>query len=232
MSGVYLTTRESLSADVRWRSYTLQVQDECNATNQQLASAVKYIDDHYFSTYDTVRLSLSQQGEDVKVLGRVRKPTKRDYTFSINEKRMGSIYYNDITLTKFKTTGLLSWTPSLIIPGLGTKNQGLHSSVAARAIPFFLCAALSVTGFMWENNGGKQVARPTFEEGGAAMPWHYKDVGYYLGYGAGSIAAAIYVNELVEGIVCSIKNQHRSKSLRKKLKKGPIVVQTEDIRLQ
>lgn len=232
MYGVYLTTRESLSADVRWRSYTLQVQDECNATNQQLASAVKYIDDHYFSTYDTVRLSLSQQGEDVKVLGRVRKPTKRDYTFSINEKRMGSIYHNDITLTKFKTTGLLSWTPSLIIPGLGTKNQGLHSSVAARAIPFFLCAALSVTGFMWENNGGKQVARPTFEEGGAAMPWHYKDVGYYLGYGAGSIAAAIYVNELVEGIVCSIKNQHRSKSLRKKLKKGPIVVQTEDVRLQ
>lgn len=230
--GVFLSTYDNLLADIRWRYYTREVLDECNATNQQLAAAVKYIDDHYFATYDTVRLSFSNSEDDIKVSGKVRKPTKRNYTFTITEKKMGDSYFTDISLTKFSTTGLLSWTPSLIIPGLGTKNQGLHSTVAARAVPFFLCAALAVTGFMWENTGGKQVPRPTFEEGGATMPWHYKDVGYYLGYSTGSIAAAIYINELVEGIACSFRNLHRSKDLRKRLKKGPVVVQTEEIRLQ
>lgn len=229
--GVFVPTRDQLSADVRWHSYTIKVVDECDASNQQLSSAVKYVDDHWFSNFDTVRSSFTQNAE-VKVTGRVRKPTKRDYTFSVNEKRMGETFYTDIALTKFTTTGLLSWTPSILIPGLGTKKQGLYSTVSARAIPFFLCTALSITGFVWENNGGKNIERPTFAEGGASRPWHYKNMGYYLGYGAGAIAATIYINDLVEGISCSFRNLHRSKELRKRLKRGPIVVQTENIRLQ
>ena len=230
--GIFLPTQDRLSADIRWKYYTMQVFDECNSSNQQLASAVKYIDDHFFSSFDTTRTSLSQQDGDIRVTGRVRKPTKRNYTFVINEKKMGDTYYTDISLTKFTTTGLLSWTPSLILPGLGTKKQGITASVGARAIPFFLCAALAVTGFVWENNGGKQVERTTFEDGGAARPWHYKDFGYYVGYGAGAIAATIYINELVEGISCSIRNLHRSKELRKRLKNGPVIVQIEKVSLQ
>lgn len=232
LHGVYLATRDHISADIRWHYYTLQVHDDCNASNKQLIPAVKFIDDRYFSTFDTVRTSFSQQDDDLKVHGRVRKPSKRDYTFSINEKKMGDTYYTDISLTKFETTGLLTWTPSLLIPGVGTKNLGVHSSVGARAIPFFLCAGLSALGFWWETTGSQGIARPTFEEGGTSKPWEYKDVGYYLGYGTGAIAATIYINELVEGIVWSFRNLHRSKDLRKRLKKGPITVQTEEIRLQ
>lgn len=230
--GIYITARDQVSADIRWRYYVVKVLDECDASNQQLASAVKFIDDNYFSTFDTIRSSLTQQDTEVQVKGKVRKPTRREYTFLVNEKRMDDVFYTDISLTKFKTTSLLSWTPSLVIPGLGTKNQGLYSTATSRAIPFFLCTALAITGFVWENNGGKDVYRPSFEEGGAQRPWLYKDMGYYVGYGAGAIAATIYINELVEGINCSLRNLHRSKTLRKRMKQGPIKVQTESIRLQ
>lgn len=230
--GVYITTRDLLSADIRWKYYIVKVEDECDTSNQQLASAVKFIDDHFFTDHDTIRTSSIQKNSELTVTGRVRKPTKRNYTFTVNEKRMGETTYTDIALSKFSTTGLLTWTPSLIIPGIGTKNLGLYSSASARAIPFFLCTALSIAGFVWENNGGKTVDRPTFEEGGATYPWHYKDVGYYVGYGAAAIAGTIYLNELVEGISGSFRNLHRSKALRKRLKKGPVTVQTENIRLQ
>ena len=230
--GVYVATRDQVSADVRWKYYTMQVIDTCTAKNLILNPAVQYIDDHYFSTFDTIRSSLSQYNDNVMVRGKVRKPTKRIYTFGITEKRTEENYYTDISLIKFSTTGFFDWTPSILIPGVGTKNQGLHSVASARAIPFFLFGALSVAGFAWEKNGGTRVERPTLAEGGAEMPWHYKNFGYYLGYGAAAIAATIYINELVEGISCGFRNLHRSKALRKQLKRGSITVQTEDVRLK
>lgn len=214
--GVYVTTRDQLTADISWQHYEMKVQDQCNSTNQHLAEAVRYVDDKFFTDNN-----------------RVRKPTKRIYTFSVNEKRMGERLYTDIMLTKFGTTGLLSWTPSLLIPGLGTRNQGLYSTASARAVPFFLFSAMAITGFWWENNWNKYTdSRPPLSEGGAMRPWYYENMGYYLGFGAGAISATIYVNELVEGISCSIRNLNRSKELRKKLKNGPIEIQNEMIRLQ
>ncbi|MBR6291719.1 MAG: hypothetical protein IKR33_02850 [Bacteroidales bacterium] len=224
--GINVETNEKLKGEIRWQTVKRRVKDTCNLENIQVKPYVDIIEERYFVSYDTVGVSFNDGGEEPVIKRRVRKPTRRIYNFEVVEKECNGNRFNDVTLTGFKTSSVLSWVPSLVIPGVGTHNQGLHSSWAARAIPFFLCAGISVAGFMMAD---KYAGTPADE---AVHPWENRKVDLGVGIGGAVIAGTIYITELVEGIGNSIRNVNRSKQLRKDLRRDAITIQRENIRLR
>jgi hypothetical protein len=123
--------------------------------------------------------------------------------------------------------------PSLAVPRLGTYTQGYHSSVIARALPFALFTGLAITGLVYENGKGKEIDRTAWGKGNSRF-WENKNFGYIMGYTCLTIAATIYINDLVESIIATSRNMKRTQRLRDTFEKnGKLMdLQTQDIRLE
>lgn len=226
-SGVYVVTDEQVNADIRWHYYTMQVIDSCNVANMQLKPFVDWVEDRYFTKYDTSRASVSRKYNEVVVRKIVRKPTRNEYTFGITEKYLNDSLFLDVELCGFRTAGMVKWLPSLLVPGLGTYKMGARSNVCGRAIPFYLFGALSVAGFMLEKHNGPDA--PSITSSGDHQLWECKNVGKIAGIASLSVSGIIYLTEIIDGLSYSSRNYRYSKQLRKQLKSAPILLQTQDI---
>ncbi len=228
-NGITIATENTISTTVSWNHSIVTAYD--TSTNPLCKALVEDIIDSFFVQYDTARLSYKNNIDTVYT--HVRKPTKMEFDFGITEKSYNGSKYTDIQLLEFNTTDFTSWMPSLIIPGLGTKNQGARSYAIDKALPFFVFGAIAVAGFSWEMNGGKNIPRPTLSEGKEDTKiWEYKNFGYIVGGIGAAIAATIYIEDIIEGISYSVRNMRYSKKIRKTLKEGPILIQNEDIKIQ
>lgn len=214
--GIIVNTHEVLDAKIEWRYNELEINDEVKPS-AELLSYVDTIVNNYFRVHDPSRADTSL----------LRMPYLREYTFGITRKQYNNTTFSDVSLTDFSTSNAISWVPSLIIPGLGTTSQGYRTSVASRAIPFFLFGGLAVAGYFLENNGKEKTA---WDEGGQF--WNHKNFGNILLYGGATIAATIYITDLVQSIKATFQNRSRSKKLREALKNGPIEIKMEDIYIQ
>ena len=224
--GVNIETSEKIKGEVRWQSVERKVRDTCTLENVQLKPFVERVEERYFVTYDTVGLTFNDQGDEPVIKRRVRKPTRRIYTFEVVEKDCNGNRFTDVSLTDFKTSSAVAWVPSLIFPGVGTYNEGVHSSWALRTIPCYLFAAASVAGFMMAD----KYADVQPED--AVHFWENNKIDRAVGWGGAVFAGAIYINELSESIVYTFRNLNRSKQLRKDLRREAIQIQKENIRLK
>lgn len=235
-SNVYVATYEQLKADIRWFSFSETVEDSCTVRNMKLKNSVQYIVDNYFSVYDTQRNPLAGTDlEQVKITKTTHLPSKRLYTFEVKEKTLNNNKrFNDIALTDFKTKGWWVALPSIVWPGAGSTNLGLSESSYSRAIPFWILTGLAAGGYLWETTGDRQTApRPELGgEGYVQNPLYYKNIGYYLTAVCGTAATIIWTTEMVRSIRCGIRNWKHSSKLREELKRNPIIVETEEIRLR
>lgn len=228
--GITIVTDEQINADIKWRYRLERATGKERASQGVVIHSIAFVDtinSHYFTKYDTI---LKRTGEQ-EVKSVLRKPTKTRYVFGVTDKTCNGTKYSDVSLVDFKTSSAVSWMPSLVIPGLGTYIQERRSSVASRAIPFFLFSAIAVAGFAWENGGGKNIERPEFGDITTMRIWEYKNFGYIVGTGAAVIAGSIYLTELIQGITTSVRNLKRSKHLREELAKRPIELQMQNVQL-
>lgn len=213
-NGIYTITHQELAAKVSWTYQTRKITNSCNSSEKWLSPYVDNVKKKYFWAGDKPSI-----------------PTRCVYTLGLKEKECDGKKYTDVELVSFKTSSFASWMPSLIIPGLGTKIQGDRSNVSGRFIPFLLFAAIGVGGLYYENHyqdfGVQRVDLPDDFD----YVWQIKNIGYALSIIGFGISSTIYINEIVEGISNFSKNQKRSARLRKELKRGPIRLQTEDIKL-
>ncbi|MBP5542333.1 MAG: hypothetical protein J6X88_11910 [Bacteroidales bacterium] len=223
--GINLITDEPMNATIRWNTFETIIVDTCTRKTNMYKPFVKTIDSVYFTAREYNPLAKEK-------IERTRKPTKLVYTFSTTEKQCNGMKYIDVAMTDFHTAGYGSWLPSLIIPGLGTYLQGKHSSVISRALPFFLFGSISAAGFIWENGKGKEIERPTPQEGNAKFLWEYKDFGYIVGWCGAAISATIYLTDIIEGISTGFRNMRITKNIRDRLKNGPILIQSDPINLE
>lgn len=214
--GIIVNTHEILKTKIEWRFNEYEINDNVKPSSE-LQSYMDTIVNRYFKVHDPSRAD--------SVL--TRMPYRRDYTFGITRKLCNDKTYSDVSLNDFSTSNALSWMPSLFIPGLGTTTQGYRTSVTSRALPFFLFGGLAVTGYFLENNGKEKTS---WDEGGQF--WNHKNFGNILLYAGGTIAATIYITDLVQSIKATFLNRSRSKKLREALKTGPIEIKMEDIHIQ
>ncbi|GEM_PF-3173438 len=225
---VNIRTEDTINAHVRWDYTTLKV-DASKTKDSLLQLMVDSIEDLYMSETIISRTELEADGS-FKQYRRMRLPTKRVYTFGwVNKETVHQSYnelYRDIYLMDFETARGLSWAPSLLIPGLGTYNQGARPDVISRALPFFLFGGIGVFGLFWET----KIDHPKQELSDINLnPFYLKNFGYYLASAGLGISAIIYVNELIEGMSNSVKNSKRSKAIRAKLAEGPLLIDAQDV---
>lgn len=214
--GININTKESLSGRVDWIMNEVTVKGKDIEKQRELKPFIDSINNRYFTNADPTAVGKN----------RLKMPYRRDYTFGITRKQYNGANFNDVQLTKFKTSGPLSWMPSLLIPGLGTKNQGRISSASARAIPFFLFAGLSAAGLYLKNQDYERT------EWGTGAFWKHENFDNILFYGGLSIAGTIYVVDLVQSIQSTIINRSRSKKLRKDLSKRDIDIRIDEIHIK
>jgi hypothetical protein len=230
-NGINLRTKETLNATITWNTTETTIIDSCTKglmEQTEFIPHVQYIESLYFT-----KRTRQYVNKQIVTQSQKRQPTKRIYTFCKTEKNCNGNKYIDIDLTDFDTPGYFSWMPSLIIPGWGTYLQEKRSTVIARALPFFLFGSLSAAGFIWENGKGKEIRRPTINEGHVNYPWEYKNFGYIVGCVGGAISATIYLTDIIEGIQTGARNMRYSKELRNKIKKdGSVHIKIETIDLQ
>jgi hypothetical protein len=214
--GIVVNTHEVLDAKIEWRYNSLEITGD-DKSSAEMQSYIDTIVENYFKVLDPSRTD--------NVL--TRMPYRREYTFGITRKQCNDESASDVLLTNFSTSSILSWMPSLFVPGLGTVTQGYRTSVSSRAFPFFLFGGLAIAGYFIENNGHEKTS---WNDGGVL--WDHKNFGNILLYAGATISTTIYITDLVQSIKATFSNRARSKKLRKALKEGPITIRMEDIHIQ
>lgn len=224
--GLYIETSETLKAKVQWQSSEQKVKDTCTLENIRMRPYVNEIEERYFIKYDTILNGHGDSGKEPLVKRRPHKPTRRFYTFDVVEKECNGARFVDVSLTDFKTSSVLAWVPSLVIPGIGTSSLGVTSTWVSRAIPFFLFGGLSVAGFKLADK--YQGTEPE----DLTQPWKNAKIDKGVAWGCAAVAGTIYIYELAESISVCTKNLSKSKQLRNDLRRKAVNLQKENIRLR
>lgn len=215
---------DELNADVSWRRYSISLNHDHIEDSNFLRSYIDTLEHQYMYVRKASKGEFNPDGSS-KIVSMRRLPTKCIYTFDIIQKTVGESTYLDVALTDFETALALSWMPSLLIPGLGTYQQGAHSSVIARALPFFVTVGVGVGGLFFQKNYIDKGLMGEVEGAEAKL-------GNIIGYTGFAIAGVIYLTDIFEGIGNSVRNTQRSKALRKALRQGPIVLESQDVPFQ
>lgn len=220
-NGIYVITQDDMETDVSWSTSTIRINSDEAKGQPLLDKYVDTIERMFFYHKKPSRTELNEDGS-VKMVSIPSLPTKKIYTFSVTLKESYNQTYSDISLVGFETARGGSWLPSLLLPGLGTYMQEARGDVISRALPFFLFAGISAAGYIYQQNKGG-------ENAGEDANWGQQNVGNIVFLTAGGISAAIYFNDLFEAIGNTFKNTKRSKSIRKRLKEGPLELQMQDV---
>ena len=223
--GVMVNTKENISYSVEWKC-----QDKI----------VKMIRGKSISSNNTLKPYIDSV--NAVYLKNISPKTKKDtlpykviYTVTQWDKRCNGNISSDLRITDIKTSSNISWLPSLVVPGVGTYIQGYHSSIVARALPFYMFTSVAIVALSWEAGKGKTIERPGWkdERGSSSRFWEYKNFGYIAGYLCLTVAATIYINDLVESIVASQRNLKRTQRLRDAFDRNKYIdLQTQDMRIE
>ena len=221
--GLSINTEENLSYNMEWK---------CTDKIVKMIKGKKITSNNNLIPYiDSI---------NCEYLRNISPKTKKDtlpykvvYTVTQWDKHCNGTAMTDLRVTSIKTSNKFSWMPSLVVPGLGTYTQGYHSSVIARALPFALFTGLAITGLVYENGKGKEIDRTAWGSGNNRF-WENKNFGYILGYTSLTIAATLYINDLIESIIATSRNLKRTQRLRDAFEKSDnlIDLQTQEIKLK
>ena len=219
--GLSINTHERISCNVEWichGQYIKMVRGKKISSNNDMKPYIDSINKVYLK-------NISPQ------IKKDTLPYKVVYKVVQWDKIVDGESATDIRILDIKTPSKLSWMPSLILPGLGTKINGYHSSAFARAMPFALFTSLAIFGLSWENGKGKKINRPEWGSGNSRF-WENKNFGYIAGYISLAIAATIYINDLTESIIASKRNIKRTQRLRDAFERNKYIdLKTQDIKL-
>lgn len=230
-NNIFIITEDNINTSAMWNYSTLTINGSTQQDSSLLSRFIDTIENQYFIAEITSKKELNEDGT-YKVTKVRRLPTKRIYTFGITQKEANNQTVSDIYLVDFQTALGDSWLPSLLVPGLGTRNQEARYDVVSRALPFYLFGGIGIAGLWWEHHckvNGIPRTNPSDNDG---MFIYWKNSGYIVGGLGLFIAGSVYITDIVGGIKNSINNAKRTKELRKRLKESAIILQTQDVILQ
>jgi len=145
-----------------------------------------------------------------------------NYKFEITEKKMNGVNYEDIKLTSFVyNSGPMKCLYSMLLPGFGTSKVTDGKRGKGRMIFFLLTTAVSIGSKVYSN-----IQFDKYRNEGDP----YKAESYYDNANkankafliSGGIAATIYINDILYVFGRGIKNNNKSRNLKKELRRGSI----------
>ncbi len=151
------------------------------------------------------------------------------YTFEVKTKKSNNKSFNDINLVKYKTgAGPSCVFYSLIMPGMGTLKVTHGKKGWARFGWFLVSSSLAIGSKIHSDEMVKKYLTATNQKD---IDDYYKNANvsnkvYLL---SGSIAASIYIYDIIWVFSKGIKNKIDTKYLRRQLRKNPIEVQSQTL---
>ena len=204
LSGYFLASKANLNYKLNWSSRN-----------------IKYVSKGYKSKENN---SLNLDESIFKEFIYKQKYIYGKFVFQIKEKSLGNKNYNDISLIKYKTTGGPSNVIySMIMPGMGTLRVSHGQKGWGRFASFIFFAGLSYGSNVYFNTEYQKYLNAT----------NQVDVDYYYESAnsankvfliSSSIAATIYIHDILWVFGKGIKNRHDSNNLKKQLRDSPVVV--------
>lgn len=151
------------------------------------------------------------------------------YIFEVKTKTSNNKSYNDISLVKYKTgAGPSCVFYSMIMPGMGTLKVTHGEKGWERFAWFFISSSLAVGSKLYSDDMYKKYLTATNQKD---IDDYYKNANisnkaFLL---SGSIAASIYLYDVIWVFSKGIKNKIDTKYLRKQLRKNPIEIQNQTL---
>jgi hypothetical protein len=203
ISNVFIPTREALNFNLSWKMSRIKATAVSNELN---------IDNEVFSTHwynDRIRHFIATL------------PYKNGiYHFVAVEKKLDGTVFNDLLLKSFQSnTGPANVFYSMIMPGWGTQKVTDGQKGNGKMMAFLVTTAVSIASKLYSRN-----QYDYYKERTEHNEDHYRNANLAnkLFLISGGVSACIYLDDLIFVITRGIKNDHRSKSLRKELNNGPV----------
>ncbi|MDB0027361.1 hypothetical protein N9D80_02245 [Flavobacteriales bacterium] len=154
------------------------------------------------------------------------------YDISQKNKKANYNTNKDILLTDYKIKGGPSNALySLVIPGLGTKKVNYGEKGSKRIKNFFTWATIGASAKLLSNSFYTDYLNATNQED---MDKQFSNAATYnyIYLGCFTICSTIYITDFFSALSKGIKNKKRSKTLRDKLKNGPIIISNDKIKIE
>ena len=154
------------------------------------------------------------------------------YDISQKNKKANYNTNKDILLTDYKIKGGPSNALySLVIPGLGTKKVTYGEKGSKRMKNFFIWATIGASAKLLSNSFYTDYLNATNQED---MDKQYSNAATYnhIYLGCFTICSTIYITDFFSALSKGTKNKKRSKTLRDKLKNGPITISNDKIKIE
>jgi len=203
ISNFFIPTREELNFNLSWKSSIIKATSVANALD---------FDNEVFSTHwynDRIRHFIGSRSYKNGI-----------YRFVALEKKLDGTVYNDLLLKSFHSnSGPANVFYSILMPGWGTQKVTDGQKGNGRMTAFLVSTAVSIVSKLYSRN-----QYDFYQERAEHNVNHYRNANLAnkLFLISGSVSACIYLNDFIFVVTRGIKNDHRSKSLRKELKNGPI----------
>ena len=213
LKGFYIASKENLAINLNWKSNLIKF----NSKFKSKDSGINQVTD---GNVDQQLVSNFINQLDYRY---------GKFTFEVKNKTFNSNTYTDISLVKYKTgAGPLCMFYSLLLPGVGTLKVTHGEKGWGRMTVFILSTGLGIlcnTLATDEYNKYKNSMSKTSSDS------HYNAANLYTNTSLVlySVSASIYVYDVLYVFSKGWKNIYQSRSIRKSLRKGPIIVKSEEI---
>lgn len=210
--GYFIAAKEDVPINLQWKSSTYSVWSD--------ASGIRF--DNSFPS--------NVKGDVERYLNR-NTPKYGDFRFQVKEKTLNERSFADLMLVAYKTkAGPGSALYSLLWPGLGTYRTSYGSQGKGTAKWFLYCAGTAVLSGLYAMAQYQNYQNATTQ---ADMDYYYEraNLGYKTALVSGGLAATLYVHNIFAAWHRGSRNLRNSRDLRARLRKEPIMINSQAITL-
>jgi len=212
VSGYFIASKESINIDFKWQKDRINIKSNSKGINSISGSV---IDESIFTKYIN-----SQNYKYGK------------FTFEVTNKTINNSTYNDIKLVNYKTSaGPASVFYSIIMPGMGTLKVTNGQKGWVRFATFLISSGVAMGSKLYSDEQQKKYLSATDQ---AIIDKYYNNANtsHKIALVSGGLSASIYLYDIIWVFSKGIKNIKESKSIRKQLHQGPVIIQNQPITLQ
>jgi tetratricopeptide (TPR) repeat protein len=212
LKGFFIASKENLAVNLNWKSNLIQFKSN--------NSGVKQVSDGNVDQQALVNFINQQEYSYGK------------FTFEVKNKTLNNNTYTDINLVKYKTgAGPLCTFYSMLLPGVGTLKVTHGEKGWGRMTTFILSTGLGILCNSLALDEYKQYKNAVDQ---TSSDQHYANSSVYTNTSLAlfSLSASIYVYDVIYVFSKGWKNIYESRSIRRSLRNGPIVVKSEEISIK
>lgn len=206
--GYFLASKENMFLDINWNTITTTYKSNArgilpnNKSNQYQSVFASYLTTQTF-----------KYGK---------------YTIEVKNKEFNEKLFSDINILGYTTVGPEAALLSALMPGLGTLKATYGKKGRSHLTYFLLSSGLSIGSKLYSDSQYKNYLLATSQTDIDKF-YNNANISHKIALLSGGLSASIYLYDIFGALSQGAKNLKVSKSLRMRLKKGPVQIQKKSL---